>query len=47
MNYTHATPAETAIFEDSPVGIQCARSTGATVVEVVDVEDTVQKMRNF
>jgi HAD superfamily hydrolase (TIGR01509 family) len=47
MNYTHATPAETAIFEDSPVGIQCARSTGATVVEVVDVEDTVRKMRNF
>lgn len=47
MNHTHSDPEETVIFEDSPVGIQCARSTGASVVEVADVKDTVRNMRNF
>lgn len=44
MNYTKSTPENTYIFEDSPVGIQCARSTGAHVIEVVDVEDTLRKI---
>ena len=44
MRYTGSGPATTAIFEDSPVGIQCAIASGAIVVEVADVEDTIKKI---
>jgi HAD superfamily hydrolase (TIGR01509 family) len=44
MRHTGSAPATTAIFEDSPVGIQCARATGASVIEVFDVEDTIKKI---
>jgi HAD superfamily hydrolase (TIGR01509 family) len=44
MRYTGSGPATTAIFEDSPVGIQCARATGAVVIEVEGVEDTIKKI---
>jgi HAD superfamily hydrolase (TIGR01509 family) len=47
MRYTGSGPSTTAIFEDSPVGIQCASATGAHVVEVKDVWDTIEKMRTF
>jgi beta-phosphoglucomutase len=47
MRYTGSGPSTTAIFEDSPVGIQCATATGAHVVEVKDVWDTIEKMRTF
>lgn len=44
MNHTKNEPYNTYIFEDSPVGIQCAKSTGAHVIEVSDVEDTLRKI---
>ena len=44
MRHTGSAASTTVIFEDSPVGIQCARATGATVVEVLDVEDTIKKI---
>ena len=47
MRYTGSGPATTAIFEDSPVGIQCAQATGCHVVKVKDVWDTIEKMSRF
>lgn len=47
MKHTGSSPSTTAIFEDSPVGIQCAKSTGSWVIEVQDVEDTILKMKDF
>jgi len=44
MRHTGSAASTTVIFEDSPVGIQCARATGATVVEVLDAEDTIKKI---
>ena len=44
MQATGSTVHTTVIFEDSPVGINCAKSTGAKVIEVSDVEDTIKKM---
>ena len=44
MRYTGSAPATTIIVEDSPVGIQCAHATGATVIQVQDVQDTVRKI---
>lgn len=44
MRYTDSTKENTYIFEDSEIGIQCARSTGANVIEVTDVEDTIRKI---
>lgn len=44
MRWTRNTPQQTIIFEDSPVGIQCANATGCTVIEVTDVEHTIQEM---
>ena len=44
MKYTGSSLATTAIFEDSPVGIQCAKATGAMVIEVDGVEDTIKKI---
>ena len=47
MRHTGSAPATTVIVEDSPVGIQCARATGATVIEVENVEDTIKKLEDF
>ena len=44
MRATNSAPPSTAIFEDSPVGIQCAKATGAVVIEVLGVEDTIKKI---
>lgn len=47
MEHTGSNPQTTVIFEDSPVGIQCARATQAHVVEVRDVKDTIEKLKDF
>ena len=47
MKHTGSGPSTTIIFEDSEVGIQCARATGASVVEVANVKDTLEKMKDF
>lgn len=47
MRYTGSAPGTTVIFEDSPVGIQCANATGATVIEVKNVEDTIKKLEDY
>ena len=47
MRWTGSTPENTIIFEDSIVGIQCAKATGATVIEVTDVDHTIQEMRKL
>lgn len=47
MKYTNSTPETTTIIEDSEVGIQCARATGANVIEVENVEDTIRKVRKL
>ena len=47
MRYTGSAPSTTVIFEDSPVGIQCAHATGATVIKVENVEDTIKKLGDF
>ena len=47
MRHTGSSPSTTIIFEDSEVGIQCARATGASVVEVANVKDTLEKMKDF
>lgn len=47
MKHTGSSLSTTVIFEDSPVGIQCAKATGAKVVEVVNVNDTIEKMKDF
>lgn len=47
MRYTGSAPGTTVIFEDSPVGVQGALSTGAEVVQVKDVADTIIQMRRF
>jgi beta-phosphoglucomutase-like phosphatase (HAD superfamily) len=47
MRWTRSTAKQTIIFEDSPVGIQCANATGCTVIEVTDVEHTIQEMKKL
>lgn len=47
MRRTSSAPTTTAILEDSPVGIQCAKTTGATVIEVNNVNDTIKRMREL
>jgi len=47
MRWTNTTSSHTAIFEDSIVGIQCALSTGAEVIRVSSVNDTINKMREY
>ena len=44
MRHTGSAPTTTVIVEDSPVGIQCAHATGARVIEVQDVDDTIRKI---
>ena len=47
MRWTRSTAKQTIIFEDSPVGIQCANATGCTVIEVTNVEHTIQEMKKL
>ena len=47
MKFSNSSPQTTVIFEDSPVGIQCAKATGCHVEEVLDVSDTIKKIRNY
>jgi beta-phosphoglucomutase len=47
MRWTGSTPEDTIIFEDSIVGIQCALNTGAKVVRVTDVQNTIQEMKKL
>ena len=47
MRYTGSAPSTTVIFEDSDIGIQCARATGCKVVEVKDTQDTINKLEDF
>lgn len=47
MQHTGSEPATTLIFEDSPMGIECAYSSGAQVIEVTGVEHTKQEMRRL
>jgi len=44
---TGNTPETTIIFEDSPMGIACAKETGATVIEVTDAADTLNKIKEL
>ena len=47
MRSTGSSPATTLIFEDSEVGIQGAKSVTSNVIEVIDVEDTINEMRKL
>lgn len=47
MQHTGSERATTVIFEDSPMGIQCAYASGAQVIEVTGVEHTKQEMRRL
>lgn len=47
MRITNSSPSETVIFEDSSVGIEGARATGARVVEVLDSKDLIEKLNEF
>lgn len=47
MHSSFATEHTTMIFEDSPLGIECAKSTGAMVVEVEDSSDTLKKIKQI
>lgn len=45
MQSTGNTPETTVIVEDSEVGIQCAMSTGASVIKVKNVQDTIKQVK--
>lgn len=47
MEISGVEPAQTVIFEDSPVGIQAARATGAHVIEVDNSQDLIYKLRSM
>ena len=47
MRATGSGSATTLIVEDSEVGINCAKSTGANVCEVADVSDMLKKMEKY
>jgi HAD superfamily hydrolase (TIGR01509 family) len=47
INLTNSTPSTTVIFEDSPIGIAGAKLTKCHVVEVLDVKDTISKLKEF
>ena len=47
MKITGSTPKTTAIFEDSAVGLQGATATGATVIQVTDSVDLLNKIKYF
>lgn len=45
MRSSFATSHTTIIFEDSPLGIKCAKNTGAFVAEVSGAENTLEKTK--
>ena len=45
MEKLNAVPHETIIFEDSPIGILGAKTTGAKVEEVIDSKDLITKLQ--
>jgi HAD superfamily hydrolase (TIGR01509 family) len=47
MKVTNVDKINTFIFEDSFLGIECAKSIGATVFEVKNSEDTISKMKEL
>ena len=47
MSLTKVEPKNTFIFEDSVLGLECAKSTGANVIAVENSEDTINKMRKL
>jgi HAD superfamily hydrolase (TIGR01509 family) len=47
MRICDSTPDNTVIFEDSAVGIQGARATGAKVIEVKDSKDLIERLYEF
>jgi HAD superfamily hydrolase (TIGR01509 family) len=44
MRITNSKPNDTIIFEDSPLGIEGALLTGATVIAVKDSTDLIRKL---
>jgi beta-phosphoglucomutase-like phosphatase (HAD superfamily) len=44
MRITNSKPNNTIIFEDSPLGIEGALLTGATVIAVKDSNDLIEKL---
>ena len=47
MRVCQTTPGDTIIFEDSPVGIEGAEKTGATVIAVKDSDDLIEKLKEL
>ena len=47
MRITNSKPNNTIIFEDSPLGIKGAKDTGATVIEIKDSYDLIEKLNEF
>ena len=47
MGHFSANHNSTVIFEDSPVGLECARKVCRHVVQVTDVADTIEKMKDI
>lgn len=47
MEIAKSTPENTIIFEDSPVGIEGAMKTGATVIAVKDSNDLIEKLKEL
>jgi len=47
VEYTNSTPETTLIFEDSPVGIQCAIASGCVVISVINSADTLSKLQHI
>ena len=47
MNSVGANHTNTIIFEDSPVGLECARKVCHQVIPVTDVADTLEKMKEI
>lgn len=44
MRITNSSPKDTVIFEDSPLGIEGALLTGATVIAVKNSKDLIEKL---
>lgn len=47
MKLTNVNQYNTIIFEDSVLGLECAKSTGAKVIAVENSNDTIEKMKQL
>ena len=47
MGHFSANHRSTVIFEDSPVGLECARKVCRNVIAVTDVADTINRMKDI